>query len=651
MKIVLTAINARYIHSNPAIYSLYACVEDFCKEHIEIAEYTINNRPEEILADIYRRKPEIVAFSCYIWNWNMVRALLPELPKVLPDVIIWLGGPEVSFDAEDILEKYPMVTGIMIGEGEETFRELAAYYCAGEKNGQTTGRTGQPAAADAEGQAGGFLAQADDSLDKIAGIIYNRRNSHNRNYIHHETDKITDKATDSAAGGICRTKERALTDLSRLPFLYEDTDAFANRIIYYESSRGCPYRCSYCLSSIDKKVRLRDLAVVKKELQFFLDNHVKQVKFIDRTFNCDQEHAKAIWQYLSKNDNGVTNFHFEIAADILSEEELDILADMRPGLVQLEIGVQTVNSRTLREIRRVTDMDKLYRAVERIVSGGNIHVHLDLIAGLPFEDYESFRHSFNIVYGMRPHQLQLGFLKVLKGSYLHEKAKEYGIQYTQEPPYEVLSSKWISYAEILRLKRVEEMVELYYNSGQFTYTLPVLQTVFPDAFTMYLSLADFYQRKGYLIVTPSRSYRYQALLDHARETELAKEEEMLREVLTFDLYLRENSKSRPEFARDLSPYKMRIRDFYQQEAIQRKYLPEYAAYDSRQLARMTHAEVFNYPVWEEDIAKRRNRLEEPVVVLFDYNARNALTYEARYDIMSVSEKNELAHSASGECRS
>ena len=579
MKIILTAINAKYIHSNPAVYSLYASAGVEQQKNIRIAEYTINNRQEEILADLYRQKPDVIAFSCYIWNWHMISTLLAELPKVLPDVHIWLGGPEVSFDPENLLEKYPMLTGIMVGEGEETFRELAAYYCADAKK--------------------------ESDIAAIKGIVYRQ-------------------------DAIYRTEERELTDISKLPFLYHDMGAFENRIIYYESSRGCPYRCSYCLSSIDKKVRLREMSIVKKELQFFLDSKVKQVKFIDRTFNCNHEHAKEIWKYLSEHDNGVTNFHFEIAADILSEEELTILAGMRPGLVQLEIGVQTANRETLQEIRRTTDMDKLSRAVRRIIDGRNIHVHLDLIAGLPFEDYESFVRSFNYVYAMKPQQLQLGFLKVLKGSYLCEKTEEYGIQYTQEPPYEVLSSKWISYDEILYLKQVEEMVELYYNSSQFTYTLPVLQTAFPDAFTMYLRLSDFYRQKGYLLVTPSRSYRYQALLDFAKETELIKEEEMLRQVLTFDLYLRENSKSRPAFAKDLSQYKTRIRNFYQKEETDRQYLPDYAAYDSRQLAKMTHMEIFDYPVWEEDILKRVSRLDKPVMVLFDYRIRNALTYEAGY---------------------
>lgn len=581
MKILLTAINAKYIHSNPAVYSLRAYAGEELASCLEIAEYTINHQRETVLADIFRRKPDVVAISCYIWNWSMTAALIPELPKVLPGVEIWLGGPEVSYHAEEVLEKFPEVRGVMVGEGEDTFRELA-HACFSHKE-----------------------------LAKIAGIVYR-----------------TQEGED-----IIRTPGRPLTNLSEIPFLYRDLEPFANRIIYYESSRGCPYRCSYCLSSIDKEVRLRDMEVVKKELDFFLEHRVKQVKFVDRTFNCNREHAREIWNYLSRHDNGVTNFHFEIAAELISDEELKILAGMRPGLIQMEIGVQTANPETLREIRRISDIGKLRQVVEKIRSFRNIHIHLDLIAGLPFEDYESFCHSFNEVYEMEPQQLQLGFLKVLKGSYLAEKVSDYGICYTDTPPYEVLSTKWLSYEKILRLKQVEEMVELYYNSGQFVHTLKILQTGFEDAFTMYLELADFYREKGYVTVTPSRSYRYQALLDFAMETELAKEEELLRELLTFDLYLRENSKSRPDFAADATPYKRLIRNFYEKEEKERQYLPAYADYDSRQLGKMTHMEVFDYPVWETDNGKCRTKLPCPQMVLFDYKKRDALTGDARYVIL------------------
>ena len=610
MKILLAAVNAKYIHSNPAVYSLCACVEEALMPYVEIAEYTINNKKEEILASLYREKPSMIAFSCYIWNWDMIKSLLAELPKILPETVLWLGGPEVSYNAEEVLKKHPMVTGVMVGEGEETFRELVNYYYEDVMQQMPQPQTLSEKMPRTQTVPEQTVLLQDKPLEEIKGIVYCTRN-----------------------GEICHTPERELTNLSKLPFLYDNLQLFENRIIYYESSRGCPYRCSYCLSSIDKKVRLRDIAIVKKELQFFLAHNVKQVKFVDRTFNCNHEHAKEIWRYIAEHDNGITNFHFEIAADLITEEELEILAKFRPGLAQMEIGVQTVNSETLQEIRRITDLDKLRSVVKRIREGNNIHIHLDLIAGLPFEDYKSFIHSFNSVYDMHPQQLQLGFLKVLKGSYLYEKAGNYKIQYTDAPPYEVLSTKWISFAELLLLKQAEEMLELYYNSGQFIHALPVLQSVFPDAFTMYLHLAEFYRAHGYLTMTPSRIYRYQVLLDYAMETELAKQEEMFRQVLTFDLYLRENSKSRPDFARDLTPYKTEIRNFYQNEEKTRYYLPSYIDYDSRQLAKMTHIELFDYPVWEEDVTKAAKRLDKPVMVLFHYDKRDVLTYEAEYRII------------------
>ena len=335
MKILLMAVNAKYIHTNPAIYSLKAYAGQIADRQIDIVEYTINHRREEIFSDLYRRSPNLLAVSCYIWNWELVCALLKEIPKILPQTEIWLGGPEVSYNPEQVLAQFPMVKGIMTGEGEQTFRELAK------------GR---------------------EELSDISGIVYRQ-------------------------DGIVRTREREPMELSKIPFLYNDLSTFANKIIYYESNRGCPYRCSYCLSSIDKTVRFRDLEMVKRELQFFLDKRVPQVKFVDRTFNCNHHHAIEIWRYLLEHDNGETNFHFEIEADILSEEELSLLARMRPGLMQMEIGVQTTNPESLREIRRHGDMERLREVVMRIRQAHNIHIHLDLIAGLPFEDYDSFAQS------------------------------------------------------------------------------------------------------------------------------------------------------------------------------------------------------------------------------------------------------------------
>ncbi len=596
MKFLLTAVNAKYIHSNPAVYSLRAYAGEELGEYIELAEYTINLYMQDILADIYMRKPDVIGFSCYIWNWNMIRDLLGEIPKLLPDTDIWLGGPEVTYEAEKILEEYPQLTGIMVGEGEATFKELLSAY-----------------------------VKAGDNKENRQQLI-------------------------QQCAGLCLptgyTQPRELLDMNELPFLYEDLQPFTNKIIYYETSRGCPYRCSYCLSSIDKSVRFRDFNIIKKELQFFLDNKVAQVKFVDRTFNCNHEHAMAIWQYIYEHDNGVTNLHFEISADILREDEIALLQKLRPGLAQLEIGVQSTNPETLTAIHRVMDVAKLEKIVAAIHKGKNIHQHLDLIAGLPHEDYESFGSSFNQVYAMKPEQLQLGFLKVLKGSHMYEKAEEYGIQYLDRPPYEVLYSKWLSYEEVGKLKAIEEMVELYYNSNQFTHTLTFLENAFDTPFAMYEAMAEFFRKKGYFVNSPARAYRYQVLLEFAGEWDAANLP-IYKELLTYDMYLRENVKSRPEFARDITEetVKARIRDFYKQEEKERCFLPEYAQYDWKQLSKMTHLEPFVYPVWDmenllKEAAMKEEQLKEQVAeqaayVLFDYQTRNPLNYEAATYIVKL----------------
>lgn len=591
MNILLVGINAKYIHSNPAIYSLAAYAGKYTdkdglslRNHINIAEYTINQQIEDIEADIYKRMPDVMAISCYIWNFSLVQELVEDIHQVRPDMPIWLGGPEVSFHPEQLMQKFPFLAGIMIGEGEQTFVELVQSYITGS------------------------------DIQNISGLYL--------------------------PSGY--TAERECLALDDISFLYSDLSDFENRIIYYESSRGCPFRCKYCLSSIDKQLRFRSLDLVKKELQFFLDNKVPQVKFIDRTFNAKHEHALAIWNYIKENDNGVTNFHFEISADLLTEEEIVLLNSMRKGLVQLEIGVQSTNPDTIREINRSMDLCKLKNAVEKVNAAGNIHQHLDLIAGLPFEDYMSFHNSFNDVYAMRPEQLQLGFLKVLKGSAMEEQALEYGIGYRKTPPYEVLYTKWLSYDEVIRLKRVEEMVELFYNSGQFVHTIRFLEVLFDDAFKLYEALGDYYEGNGYLTASSKRISHYEHLLEFINgymlkmktDTQTVEElTEICRQYLLFDCYLRENMKSAPSFASNATLYKDFLREFYQKEEEERKYLPLYAQFDSKQMAKMTHVEFFTYPVWEKTAPKRgeilARKLESPQPVLFDYKERDVITKDCR----------------------
>ena len=507
MKILLAACNAKYIHSNLAVYDLQAYASEYT-DHIILKEYTINQQKDDIMRDIYLEHPDVVCVSCYIWNISFVKELMADLAKILPDVDFWAGGPEVSYDAEKFLSENPEFTGVMVGEGEETFQELSGYYV--KKN--------------------------PEKLENITGICYR------------DGEKIIHNGW------------RQIMDLSSIPFIYKDLSEFKNRIIYYESSRGCPFSCSYCLSSVDKKLRFRDIEMVKKELQFFIDHKVPQVKFVDRTFNCKHDHAMAIWKYINDHDNGVTNFHFEISADLLREEELQEMSTMRPGLIQLEIGVQSTNPDTIKAIHRTMDFEKLKGIVDRIHSFGNIHQHLDLIAGLPDEDYDSFRNSFNDVYALKPQQLQLGFLKVLKGSHMMEMCREYGIVYKNREPYEVLSTKWLDYDHVLKLKNVENMVEVYYNSGQFQKTLEYAESFFPDAFSIYEGLGIFYMEKGYGDVSHTRMRRYEILLEYL-ETVPGISRAEVADRMILDLYLRENLKSRPGFAGDQKPYEKLVWDY------------------------------------------------------------------------------------------
>ena len=565
MKFLLTAINAKYIHSNLAVYSLRAAAlaaapasdkhEPFS---VELAEFTINHRTEEILRDIFLRKPDVLLFSCYIWNIVYVRELAENCKKIMPEVPVWLGGPEVSYDAEKFLRENPAADGILCGEGEETFRLLAECYAAGQ--------------ADTE------------HLAEIPGLVFR-------------------EPVESAARPIRVNTPAPLPDLSALPFPYGELAEFENRIIYYESSRGCPFSCSYCLSSIEKSVRFRDIEKVCRELQFFLDRRVPQVKFVDRTFNCRKSHAMAVWSYILEHDNGITNFHFEIEAELLDEEELALLERMRPGLVQLEIGVQSANRETLKAVRRSTDLERLRRVVERIRDGKNIHQHLDLIAGLPFEDYESFGHSFDQVFALKPEQLQLGFLKVLKGAPMYEDARKYGIAYRSQPPYEVLFTPWLPFSDILRLKMIEEMVEIYYNSHQFGMTLGQLIPRFSSAFAFFEQLALYYERnqEGQ---KSSRVRKYELLLGFASE-HFPEDEDRYRELLTIDYYLRERAKARPSFAPDPDPYKKTLREIRQRA-------PKQVHVEA--LSRENAAALFG----EQDL----------IYLIFDYEKRNPLTGDA-----------------------
>ena len=585
MKVLLAAINAKYIHSNLGIYSLKTYGEKMLKEwglaeqaEISLAEYTINHQMEQILQDIYKRKPDVIGFSCYIWNISYVKVILADIKKVLPDVKIWAGGPEVSYHGEAFLKEEPAVDLVMMGEGEITFAHFLKALLEGE------------------------------DLKQVPGLMVR-----------------------NADGTFTDTGFRQVMDMSQIPFPYAfmDMKELEHRIIYYESSRGCPFSCAYCLSSIDKKLRFRSLDLVLPELEWFLQAKVPQVKFVDRTFNCKKSHAMAIWQYIRDHDNGVTNFHFEIAADLLDKDELDLFSTMRPGLVQLEIGVQSTNEKTLEAIRRKTDIEEIREITETINSWHNIHQHLDLIAGLPWEDLESFKKSFNDVYEMEPEQLQLGFLKVLKGSYMEELIPTCDLLYSAAPPYEVLCTKWLSYGDVLELKDIEEMTEVHYNSRQFTCTLKELEKEFDTPYEMFSFMAGYYNKNHLFGINHSRIARYEILWKIIQERlekngkcetqgkpengGVSEKLEQYRDLLMTDLYLRENVKSRPTFARDLSDSKDFVREFFQREEKTPEHLSGYEGYDSRQMAKMAHLEP----------------LRDGTYLLFDYKKRDPLSYNAR----------------------
>ena len=600
MKILLAAINAKYIHSNLAVYSLKAAAKEYA-DSVEIAEFTINNQADYILEEIYKRKPDVLMFSCYIWNIRMVEEVVAEFHKLCPNIPIWVGGPEVSFEVEKFLRKHTDITGIMMGEGEKTFCELCAYYenlFAAQVIGNNEAVTQEDAACFFEDDLKG-----DMELEKILGIAYRK-----------------------CTGEIQVNPWRSIMDMSEVPFCYNRMEDFSNRIIYYESSRGCPFSCSYCLSSVDKKLRFRDLSLVKEELQFFIDQKVPQVKFVDRTFNCHHAHAMEIWQYILEHDNGITNFHFEISADLINEEELALMQNMRPGLIQLEIGVQSTNEVTIQEIKRTMKLERLKEVVRKIKGFGNIHQHLDLIAGLPYEDYATFRTSFDDIYALEPNQLQMGFLKVLKGSYMYEHAEEYGILYHNQPPYEVLATKWLSYDDICRMKRIEEMLEVYYNSGQFEIAMKVLKCMYDSAFDMFERLGEFYEQNKLFGMSHSRIRRCEILLEFVHQewdehTDAVELQECMRQALVFDLYYRENSKSRPVWAGDAGAFK-KVTHFYCKNG------------------KMSHVEPFSYDfLGKIDVLPKAK--EKTLWVLFSYDKRDVLTHQAKVEYVNPEEDMKL----------
>ena len=553
-KFLLVAINSKYIHSNLAVYCLKAATA--YSDKVYIREFTINNQLEDILKNIYLEKPDVIGISCYIWNINYVKELLPELNKVLPGVKIWLGGPEVSYNTEEYAGRYENVAGVIKGEGEAAFKELMDCYMEGREK-------------DISSIPGITTVSDGKIIDNPCTLVYD----------------MSDSVMPYYAAG------------------YKEDD-YKNKIIYYESSRGCPFSCSYCLSSVDKHLRFRNTELVLTDLKVFLDNKVALVKFVDRTFNCNREHSRKILRFIRDNDNGITSFHFEIAADILEEEDIRIMNSLRPGLIQLEIGVQSTNQDTIKAIHRVMNLDKLRNNVAAIRKCRNIHMHLDLIAGLPYEDINSFRKSFNDIYDMKPDNLQLGFLKLLHGSLMREEKDKYGIVARDIPPYEVLYTKYLSYDDILKLKQVEKVLDMYYNSNMFVLSVRYLSGSFDDSFAMYELLSECFERRYSDGSLPSRNGKFELLYDFAGDYLNEHDMMVFGEMLRFDMYLRDNVKSLPEcFA------------FNKDESLRaKKYSGEH------KLTKAEHIEIFKInPVEYRD---NGNVVCGDTVIYFDYLIRD-----------------------------
>lgn len=570
--VILASLSAKFIHSSLALRYLTRFQDNGRRHRLKTMEFTINQRLDFIADELFRQQPDVILFSCYIWNVEMLRALCPLLKKILPDCLLGFGGPEVSYESEAFLRDNPAVDLIMRGEGELVFSQLLDHW-----------DEGQPA-----------------TLEDIRGLTFRKD------------------------GQVVSTPPQEPLDLALLPFPYEDDFGdVENQIIYYESQRGCPYSCGYCLSSIEKGVRFVPLEKVLPDLQKFLDHRVRQVKFIDRTFNCKKSHAMAIWRYLRDHDNGVTNFHFEITADLLDQETIAFLRTVRKGLFQFEIGVQSTNPQTIAAINRNVDFAKLSGIVRQIKAGGNIHQHLDLIAGLPYEDYTSFGRSFDDVYALQPEQLQLGFLKVLKGSMIYQRQREFAIVYHDTAPYEVLTTHKLPYGDTLRLKYVEEMVELYYNSGKFLHTLAYLVPLYARPFVFFEQLSQYWVAQNCHYQSQSKLGLCDILWQFARQNE-ALDGRKFQWLLKFDLALHEKPKKLPDWltVNNDARWHQDILAFYRDEGQIARYLPQYVGVEGKAVARQTHLEVFGD--------------ETPTAVLFDYDHKDLLS-NAAYRVIPLKE--------------
>lgn len=562
MKKLLVALNTQYIHTNLAVRSIAKYCENR-KMIVEYKEYTINQRFEYLLENIYAQKPDILIFSCYIWNVEEISQLVKELKKVLLHTFFAVGGPQVTYNCSEFLKQNEDFDAVITGEGELPTYELLK------------------------------RLESKKSISQINGIM-------TRENLQHFQETVP-----------------SIIQMDEIDFLYDQEDLTSGRILYYESMRGCPFRCSYCLSSVEKGgMRFKSIKKVLEDLTIFLQANPRQVKFVDRTFNCNKEHAMAIWQFLKEKDNGITNFHFELAGELLTDDIIEFLGTVRAGLFQFEIGVQTTNISTLKEINRFINLELLFQNVKKLQKAKNIHLHLDLIAGLPLENMESFIKSFNEVYAQKPNQFQVGILKVLSGSGMEHNATEYGLVWQQKSPFEVLYTKWLSYNELLQNKRVAQMVETFYNSGRFSNLVEYLCMKFSTPYEFYSALANFYYYQSTAADIPLSKVGYYDLLGDFMLKYNIEQSEYTQWLCQLDMALHEKIKKQARWVTvdSAQKYRKEILSFYSLEETIDRYLPEYIGKEPKQLIKMAHVEVFPFnPISKEP---------KQTAVLFNYKQRD-----------------------------
>lgn len=540
MKIVLCAVNAKYIHSNLAVLYLaetglaagFDCV---------VREFSINEPLSYMLSEIYQYHPEVVAFSCYIWNIDIVLKLCADLKMIIPGLRLVLGGPEVTYRPSDILLNYPWVDYVVSGEGEAVWPDLLYALRGG---------------------------RAEPQLPAVYG-----RSQQYLNENHHPA---------------------VVSQLDDLPFPYRGATSKQGRILYYESSRGCPFKCSYCISSVESGVRFLSLQRVKRELEYLNALHPMEIKFVDRTFNCDLSRARIIMEFIAQLP-GETLYHMEISPQMLNDDFVAFVVKLPEGRFAFEIGIQTTHPPTLRAIKRSGDWDQISKHIRRLRQAGSMHLHLDLIAALPEEGYARFGMSFNQVYELKPHHLQLGFLKMLPGTALRRAAEAAdGYNFQHHPPYEVLSSEWLSYEELVQLHHIEDVLEKYYNAGlaEFTIDEVITRHCAGDAFSFWEDLGRYWHQQGRYGIGVGVSERY-SILKRYLDLRYPESTPIFNDLLKYDVLTVQPAFSLPTGLENTPGCSERLSGLLKEHSFRERYLPEFLDLSVREIKKRVIMERFD----------------------------------------------------------